>query len=283
MIEAVVAPRSELEGQRLEDVDLQERYGLSVLAIGRRGHRLHGRPQTQRLKFGDALLLVAHQAEVARLRTDPNLVLADTHSMPYMGRAKALLVMGLVAMIALTSASDLLEPAFAIPLAAMLAVLTGCIHLREAYESIDWKTIVVVGGMIPYGLALEATGTDQSLARAVLDTFHGLGPQSLLAGTMALVLIMTQLIGNAAVAVIFAPICYNLALAAGADPMPFMLGAAICASASFMTPVAHESTIIVMGPGGYAFRDYARLGTPLVLITWLVVVFFLPWVYPLVP
>ena len=276
MIEAVVAPRSELEGKRLEEVDLQERYGLSVLAIGRRGHRLEGRPQAQRLKFGDSLLLVAHQAEVTRLRNDPNLVLADTHSMPYMGRAKALLVMGLVAMIAITSASNFLEPAFAIPLAAVLAVMSGCISMRESYEAVDWKTIVVVGGMIPFGTALAVTGTDQLLAEAVLTTFDGLGPRTLLAGTMALVLVMTQLIGNAAVAVIFGPVCYNLAVAAGAEPMPFMLGTAICASASFMTPVAHESTIIVMGPGGYSFRDYAKLGTPLTVITWLVTVFALP-------
>ena len=82
---------------------------------------------------------------------------------------------------------------------------------------------------------------------------------------------------------IFAPVCYNLALAAGADPTPFLLGTAICASASFMTPVAHESTILVMGPGGYAFKDYTRLGTPLALITWIISVFAVPFFYPLTP
>jgi di/tricarboxylate transporter len=283
MIEAVVAPRSELEGRRLEDIDFQERYGLSVLAIGRRGHRLEGRPQAQELKFGDALLLVAHQQEIEHLRGDPNLVLVESRSMPFIGRTKALWVTGLVAMIAVTSAAGWLQPAFVIPLAAVLAIATGCVNMREAYEAIDWRTLVVVAGMIPFGAALEVTGTDETLAQAVIETFRGAGPQVLLAGVMALVLLMTQLIGNAAVAVIFAPVCYNLALAAGADPKAFLLGAAMCASASFMTPVAHESTILVMGPGGYSFKDYTKLGTPLAVITWIVTVFVLPLIYPLTP
>jgi len=283
MIEAVVAPHSDLDGQRLEELDFQERYSLSVLAIGRRGQRLEGRPQSQELRFGDSLLLVAHQQEIEHLRNDPNLVLADTHSMPFIGRTKALWVVGLVAMIAITSATGLLEPEFVIPLAAVLTIVTRCVSMREAYEAIDWRTIVVVGGMIPFGTALKVTGTDVSLANAVIHAFSGAGPQVLFAGALMLVLLLTQLIGNATVAVIFAPVCYNLAVAAHADPMPFLLGTAICASASFMTPIAHESTILVMGPGGYAFKDYTKLGTPLALITWIVTVICVPFFYPLTP
>jgi di/tricarboxylate transporter len=254
---------------------------MSVLAIGRRGHRLEGRPQAQELHFGDSLLLVAHQAELDHLREDPNLVLVDTRSMPFIGRTKALWVVGLVAMIAATAASGLLEPAFVIPLAAVLAIVTRCVNMREAYEAIDWRTLVVVGGMIPFGTALSVTGTDTALAKAVIDTFHGAGPTVLLGGACAMVLIMTQLIGNAAVAVIFAPVCYSLATASGSDPVPFLLGGAICASASFMSPVAHESNILVMAPGGYAFKDYTRLGTPLAMISWAITVFVLPLIYPL--
>lgn len=283
MIEAVVAPHSDLDGQCLEELDFRERYGLSVLAIGRRGQKLEGRPQSQKLMFGDSLLLVAHQQEIEHLRNDPNLVFADTHSMPFIGRTKALWVVGLVALIAVTSAMGLLEPAFVIPLAAVLTIVTRCVSMREAYESIDWRTLVVVGGMIPFGTALKVTGSDIALANAVTQAFSGAGPQVLLGGTLLIVLLLTQLIGNATVAVIFAPVCYNLALAAGADPMPFLLGTAICASASFMTPVAHESTILVMGPGGYAFKDYTRLGTPLALITWIITVFCVPFFYPLTP
>jgi len=165
----------------------------------------------------------------------------------------------------------------------VLAIAAGCVNMREAYEAIDWRTLVVVAGMIPFGTALEVTGTDHALADGVIATFHGAGPQVLLAGVMALVLMATQLIGNAAVAVIFAPVCYNLALAADADPKAFLLGAAMCASASFMTPVAHECTILVMGPGGYTFKDYLKLGTPLAVITWAVTVFVLPLIYPLTP
>jgi len=138
-----------------------------------------------------------------------------------------------------------------------------------------------VGAMIPFGEALQVTGTAQWAAESMAAAFDGLPPQALLGALLLLAVLMTQLIENAAVAVVLAPISFALATAAECDPAPFLLGVAICVSSAFVTPVAHESTILVMGPGRYRFRDYVVLGGPFALLTWLVTTLTLPWFVPL--
>jgi di/tricarboxylate transporter len=281
MVEALVAPNSDLEGTTLERLDFHHRYGLSVLAIGRQGRPLHGRPLEQELRFGDSLLLVGHEQEIRRLRWNPNFLLLESRTLPVVGRVKPLLTVGLMVMIAVCAATKLLAPAVVIPLAAMIAVLAGCVGMRQAYEAIDWMAIVVVGAMIPYGVALEETGTARLLAASVTEVFRPFGSQALFAAVLFVTVALTQLIENAAVAIIFSPVALELALSAGANPKPFLLGIAICVSSAFMTPVAHESTILVMGPGRYEFRHYLKLGTPFALLTWLITTLLLPLIYPL--
>ncbi len=281
MVEALVAPNSGLEGRSAEEAEFLTRTGVSLLAIGRHGRPLSGRPAEQELKAGDSLLLVGHESELHQLRADPDLFLLTTRTLPVIGRAKAYGTMALLAFLVLASATKLLEPAFAIPLAAAAAVLTGCIGMRSAYESLNLPALMVVAGMIPFGLALEKTGTARLLAEGVGDLFGGLGPHAIFAALLLAAVLLTQLIENAAVAVLLAPVAYELALSVGADPTPFLLGVAICVSAGFMTPVAHESTILVMGPGSYTFRDYLVSGAPLALLTWGVTVVALPFFYPL--
>ncbi len=283
MVEALVAPNSDLIGRSLDAMDFRRIYGLSVLAVGRHGRPLTGSPTAHKLHFGDSLLLVGHAAEIARLRRNPNLLLLESRHLPPFGIGKAALSLALLGFVAASAASGLLEPGFAVVLAAVLAILCRLVGIREAYESFDLQALVVVGAMIPYGFALEKTGTAHDLAMWVTGSFASLGPHALLAALLLLTLLVTQVIENAAAAIILAPVGYELALSSGANPMPFLLGVAICTSAAFMTPVAHESTLLVMGPGGYRFRDYLRLGTPLAVITWLVTVAVLPWLYPLVP
>lgn len=282
MVEAVVAPHSDIEGRTLVEADFPARYGTSVLAIGRRGHILTGPLSEQRLRFGDSLLLVTHQEQLHKLTESPDLVVANRRRRPARESRNAWIVLGLLAAVVVGSAAELLDPAFAIVAAAVLAVALRCISMHAVYEAIDWKTLVVVGGMIPFGIALEKTSTDQLIAGGIVSTLAGAGPQVIFAGLMLAVVALTQLIGNAAVAVLIGPLAYRLALSSGADPLPFLIGSAICTSASFMTPIAHEATLLVMGPGGYQGRDYLRWGTPFVLITWIVTSVTVPWFYPLV-
>ncbi|MGC6487665.1 MAG: SLC13 family permease [Planctomycetota bacterium] len=281
MVEAILPPDSDVIGRSLRDLDFHHRYGVSPLAISRRGRSLRERPLAVPLKSGDSLLLVGHEAELQRLRRNPDLMLLESQLLPTAGRGKALTVLAIMAAMVLSSATGLLEPAVAIPFAAMAAVLTGTVGMRRAYETIDLQALVIVGAMIPFGEALQVTGTAQWAAESMAAAFEGLPPQALLGALLLLAVLMTQLIENAAVAVVLAPIAYALAVAAGCDPAPFLLGVAICVSSAFVTPVAHESTILVMGPGRYRFRDYVILGGPFALITWLVTTLTLPWFVPL--
>ena len=277
MVEAILPPDSEVIGQSLRDLDFHRRYGVSPLAISRRGRSLRDRPLAVSLKSGDSLLLVGHEAELQRLRRNPNLLLLESQLLPTAGKGKAAIVIGIMAAMVLCSATGLLTPAVAIPFAAMLAVLTGTVGMRRAYETIDLQALVIVGAMIPFGEALQVTETAQLVATTMASWFEGMSPQMLLGALLLLAVMMTQLIENAAVAVVLAPIAFELATAAGCRPAPFLLGVAICVSSAFVTPVAHESTILVMGPGRYRFRDYVILGGPFAVLTWLVTTVTLPW------
>lgn len=281
MVEVLVAPGSGLERSTLQQADFPRRHGVSVLAVARQGQPLSGRPLQQRLRFGDSILLVGHEADVERLRRDPDLLVLEARSMPHVGRAKAWLLIGLLALIAVVSATRLAAPSVIIAAAAVTAVLARTISARDAYRAIDMQALVVVGGMIAYGLALDKTGTAKLVGEAAAGAMADLGPHALFAGLLLLTVALTQFIENTAVAIILAPVGYELAVAAHASPRTFLLGMAICASSAFMTPVAHESTILVMVPGRYRFADYLRLGTPLALLVWGVTVLVLPLIYPL--
>lgn len=281
MVEAILPPDSDFAGQSLAHLEWSRQYGVSPLAISRAGRSLRERPLSVPLRAGDSLLLVGHEAEIQRLRRNRNLMLLESRPLPTVGRGRAFAVLAIVLVMVLTVATGVLPPAIAIPTAAMATVLTGCVGMRTAYEAIDLPAIVVVGAMIPFGTALASTGTAQHLATTVTALLPGDSPQLLLAVLLLFAVLLTQVIENAAVAVILAPIAYELAVAAGARPEPFLLAVAICVSAAFTTPVAHESTILVMGPGRYRFADYLRLGTPFALLTWLVTTLVVPLLSPL--
>lgn len=281
MVEAILPPDSELLHQSLRDLDFHHRYGVSPLAISRRGRSLRERPLAVSLQSGDSLLLVGHEAELQRMRLNPNLLLLESQAMPTTQKHHAFLVIGIMAAMVISSATGLLPPAVAIPFAAMAAVLCGTVGMRSAYEAIDLQALVIVGAMIPFGAALQVTGTAQWFAEGMVEMFASSSPQVLLAALLLLAVILTQLIENAAVAVLLAPIALALATAANCSPAPFLLGVAICVSSAFVTPFAHESTILVMGPGRYRFRDYVVLGGPFAIITWVVTTITIPMLIPL--
>lgn len=281
IVEAILPPDSGFVHRSLRQLDFHKSYGVSPLAISRAGRSIVDRPLAEPLLPGDSLLLVGHETELERLRHDPDLLLLESRSLPNVVPRRTLLVVLIMAAMVLCSATGLLAPAVAIPAAAMVAVLTGCVGMRDAYAAMDLQALVIVGAMIPFGEALQQTGTARAFAEWVVGSIGATSPQWLLAALLLLAVLATQLIENAAVAVVLAPIAYDLAVAGGADPRAFLLGVAICVSSAFVTPVAHESTILVMGPGRYRFRDFLVLGAPFALLTWLVTVLLLPLLWPL--
>lgn len=279
-VEALLVPHSAYQGRTLNQVDFNRFYRFTPMGISRHGETIRSRPSEIPLQFGDYLLLLGNVADLPRLRSNPSLILLGQKSIPAIGRRKALLTIALLLGIILTAVTEVLAPAVSIPLAAMLAILFGCINLQDAYNSIDWPTIITLGGMIPLGLALEKTGAAADFAGFLADTFQGVPPVVLLGVILLLAVVLTQLIENAAVAIILAPIAYEVAVGASFNPKPFMVGLAVCVSSAFCTPVAHESTILVFGPGHYRFRHYLQLGSVLAVLTWLTGTLITPLVWP---
>jgi di/tricarboxylate transporter len=156
-----------------------------------------------------------------------------------------------------------------------------CISTREAINAIDMRVVLVLGSMIPYGLALQESGTARLVAESAAGVFMDMNPRWLLAALLLVTVLFTQWMENAAAAVILSPIAYELAIISGANPAAFLLGMAVCTSAGFSTPWAHESTLLVMGPGRYEPKHYLSLGIPFTVITWAVTSLVLPWFYPL--
>jgi di/tricarboxylate transporter len=279
-VEALLAPKARYLGKTLDEVDFHRFYRFTVMGISRHGTTLRSRLADLPLEFGDYLLLLGNLGDLPRLKSNPNLLLLGERSIPAIGGRKALFTILLLAGIISSAITGLLPPPVSIPLAALLVILFGCIKLNDAYNTIDWRTVITLGGMIPFGLALEKTGAAASIAHSLVSAFAGLSPLLLLGAVLLLAVVLTQVIENAAVAIILAPIAYEVAVATGVDPKPFMVALAICVSAAFCTPVAHESTILVLGPGGYRFRHYLQLGSALALITWLLGLLVTPLVWP---
>ena len=163
---------------------------------------------------------------------------------------------------------------------AVLAILFGCMKIKDAYESVNWQAVVTVAAMIPFGLALEKTGAAADLAQAIVRALQGFGPMVVMGAFLVLAAVLTQFIENAAVAIILAPLAYQMAKDTGVDPKPFLVGLAICVSSAFCTPVAHESTILVMGPGRYQFKHYLQIGGVMALLTWIIATLVTPLVWP---
>ncbi|MEZ4599073.1 MAG: SLC13 family permease [Syntrophotaleaceae bacterium] len=279
-VEALLAPNSFYQGATFAQMDFSRFYRFTLIGISRNGETLLSRPTEIPLKYGDYLLLLGNVGDLPRLRSNPNLILLGEKSVPAIGRRKAVLTLSLLAGIIFTAVTGLFAPPVSIPLAALLAILLGCINLQDAYKNIDLPTIITLGGMIPLGLALEKTGAAAEIAHLLVSAFHHVSPFILLASILLLAVLLTQLIENAAVAIILAPLAYQVAAETSLNPKPFMVGLAICVSSAFCTPVAHESTILVLGPGRYRFHHYLQLGSILAVLTWLLGTLLTPLVWP---
>jgi di/tricarboxylate transporter len=159
-------------------------------------------------------------------------------------------------------------------------VLTGCLTMEEAYRHIEWRAVFLIAGMLPLGLAMEQTGAAQFLAEALVGSLGSVGPLAVVVGLFLLGVAATQIMPSAAVAVLLSPMAFNAAADLGVSPAPLFMTVAMAASASFLSPVAHPANLFIMGPGGYRFVDYIRVGLPLTLVVLVVLLLTLPVYWP---
>lgn len=162
-------------------------------------------------------------------------------------------------------------------------VLTGCLNMEEAHRFIKWKAVFLIAGMLPLGIAMEQSGAARFLAESMVAAVGRLGPMAVLAGLFVMTALAAQVIPTHAVAVLMAPIAFNIASAQGISPYALAMVVAFSTSASFLLPVGHPANVLIMGPGGYRFTDYAKVGIPLTLVMLVVVLLVVPLFWPLFP
>jgi di/tricarboxylate transporter len=283
LLEAVVMPGSIIIGRHARGYNLQERFDIFLLAIARQGSRLHGRLSTIRIKVGDVLLLRGR--EEVLFESGPKLgylplatrglKLEQTPSLVF-----ALLLFGLALVCA---ALGVIPVQIAFSFVALAMILTGFMSVREAYESIEWPIIILLGAMIPVGSALESTGGATRIAEAIVGLGSAYSTIFVLVIVLVATMFLSDLVNNAAAALLMAPIAVRVAEGIDASPDPFLMSVAVGASCAFLTPIGHQSNALVMGPGGYKFSDYWRMGLPLEIIVTVVSVPVIVWWWPLHP
>jgi len=281
VVEAMLAPRSRLIGKTLRDSHFRERYGMSVLAIWHGDQEIFTDLADLQLHFGDALLLQAPREKLAMLADDPDLLLLMSEdeqeiTVPTKGRAALMIFVA-----TLFFAAIFPDLTGAIMLGGALTMsLTKIVTTEQAYTSIGWKSVFLVAGMLPMGVALTKTNAAGLAAATLLDTFGHFGNIVLLAGLFVLTVLLTQMVNGAVAAAIVGPLAIQIADKAGIDPRSLIMAVAIATSMAFITPLSHSVNILVMSPGGYSFRDYMKIGVPLTVLLFVLVMIILPLYWP---
>lgn len=281
VVEGAIAPQSQIEGGTIRRLDLRRRYGVRILALHRRGVNLRKKFENTRLRFGDTLLIEGTQSGIQRLQESRDILLlsAAPCQAPRRGKRKYALA-ALVGFVLLAATTSVPISVLAL-LAAVFVVIAGCLENDEAYQSINWRILFMIFGMLSLGLALEKTGGVALIAESILQITGNFGPAVTLSAVILVCSLLTAFLSNNAVAVMVSPIVIQIAGSLQADPKPFLIGVAIGCSACFATPIGYQTNTLVYGVGGYQFRDFVKIGLPLNLIVWLAASIFIPFFYPL--
>ena len=281
LVEAVVRNDSMMVNRTVTQLRLQNQLGLHLVAVARDGERLKQRLRDIRFRAGDVLLLQGDEGGLSEsLATLGCLPLASRNLT--LGQPRLLLIsLAIFAAAILAMVLDLLPSAVALSGAALLSLMAGVMPLRDSYQAIDGPVIVLLGAMIPVGQALETSGGAALVAEALLVLGNEWPVVVTLTGLFVVTMMLSDIINNAAAAVLMAPIAASLAEGFGASLDPFLMAVAVSASCAFLTPIGHQSNTLVMGPGGYRFGDYWRMGLPLEGVITLVAVPMILWVWPL--
>ena len=281
LMEVVLSPYSRLDGRTLREIRFRDRFGVTLLAVSRRGQTLDTDRRDMRIRFGDALLLFGPQRKLAALAHEPDFLALTESAQAEVREDKAPWAAGiLVAMLTVVIAGWLPISIAALG-AAVAMIVTGCLVPREAYRAVEWPAIVLVAGMLPLGLAMRDTGLAELIAQGVIGAVGDLGPMVIMSAIFWLTVAAAQVMPTAVVAVLMAPIVIDAAGQLGMSPHALLMLMAMAVSSSFMTPVGHAVNVLVMGPGGYTFTDYTKVGLPLTIVIFVAVMLTLPVFWPL--
>lgn len=280
VIEAVVMPNSAIEGLSMRGIGIHKRFGVNLLAVAREGHAARTRLKHIKCKTGDVLLLQGETRALEELCSSLGCLAIKNRGLEINARRGVMLIPGTFALGIFVAAMGWVPVQIAFTSVVGALVLMKMVSLRVAYRSIEWPVIVLLGFLIPIGEALQTTGATEVIAQAIIDVSHGLPLWSMLALIMAVSMLLSDLVHNTPTAVLMAPIAFSLASGLNLPVDPFLMAVAIGAASPYLTPIGHQSNTLVMGPGGYAFKDYWKVGllldvviisvaVPMILLVWM--------------
>ncbi len=285
LAEAAIAPGSRLIGTTVDRGWIRARYNVMVLAHRRRGQTLHDRFISIPLEVGDVLLVRGPESAMAEMSRSRDFLMVNRLQSNRRWPKKAPYALASMAVVIMAAATGLLHISVAGMFGVLLMVITGAVRPEDMYRDVEWRVIFLIAFMMPLGIAMDDNhaGTARWLADHIVGAAGDYGPLVLLAGLVLFTTLVTEVMSNAAAAVLLAPIGVAIAVGMGFEPYPFLMGIAIGASTTFLTPIGHQSNVLVYGVGNYRFSDFARVGAPLNLLIFIVTLFLVPMVWPFTP
>ncbi|MDH3979132.1 MAG: SLC13 family permease [Gammaproteobacteria bacterium] len=281
LLEVVVPGGARIEGRTANSLRLQYRYDVTLLGVSRQGRQFRQRVRHLEIRAGDVLLLFGPGDMLAEISGWlGSLPLAGSETLALTMRHKAWLAAGLFALAILLASVGVLYLPVALAIVVAAYVLLNILPARQVYESIEWPVIVLLGSMIPLGVALESSGGTALIADLITSLADGYSPVVVLTLLMVVTMTLSDVMNNTATAVIAAPIALDIANRLQVSADPFLMAVAVAASCAFLTPIGHKNNTLVMGPGGYRFGDYWRMGLPLEILVIVVSIPMILWVWP---
>ena len=280
LIEVVVPESSSLAGRSSSSMQLLYRYGVSLVGVSRAGRRFRENVRKLIVKPGDVLLLLGTDERLADVISRIGVLPLKSRGQRVLQRDKAWLAVGIFAVAILMASLGLVYLPIALGVACVLFVLLDIVPIRTVYNSVEWPVIVLLGSMIPIGGALESTGSTSLIADGIVSLAAGGSPALVLTLLIIVTMTLSDVMNNTATAVIAAPVAVQISQLLGTNSDPFLMGVAVAASCAFLTPIGHKNNTLIMGPGGYRFGDYWRMGLPLEILVIAVSVPMILWVWP---
>ena len=282
IIEVVLSPRSQFIGKTLTELHFRERFGMMVLAIWNGERAVRTRLDNLRLAFGDALLLQGSREKLPLLHSNPDLIVLSTDEEKLQDvSGKGWLALVIFGLTIITAALGRFSVSEVMLTGALAMVITNVVTMEQVYRAVEWRIIFLVAGMLPLGLAMTKTGATTIFATALTERLKPFGPLALLLGLLLLTVLLSQAIKGAAVSAVVAPIAIQAALQFGIDPRAMAMGVAVATSLAFVTPLGHPVNILMMAPGGYTFKDFFKVGLPLTILLFIVIMVVLPIFWPI--
>jgi di/tricarboxylate transporter len=283
VVEVLISPHAGVVGRTLREIHFRQKFGIAALAILREGVPiLRGVPDTP-LRFGDTLLVQGPRKRIQLLNEEHDfIVLEDPGYLGEIGRPdKAPWAMAGMGIMLLIAAFGILPIAAAALIGALIMILTGALKIDEGYQAIEWKAVVIVAGMLSLGTALQKSGAADLVSHSLLHLLEPMGQMAVVAGFFLIALLLAQVLSGVATTVLIVPIALSTATQLHVSAYPLVMTVVLGASSGFLTPVSHPVNVLVMGPGGYRFNDFGRVGIFLSLIVFALVIIFVPRFWPL--